>query len=418
MGHRGQSGEQSRADGRSRRRGVVVTVVAVLVALVPASAVHAIAPGAKSNGTGTSGYPGVGTPDALQNPACDAETGKVRIPIQGGRALPPCVRAWPENADNGGSTAPGVTADSIKVLFRIPPDFTDAQDETFRRMARDAFKMQDRLETWGRKWDLAFVKGTSNDEAGQRADAVEIALTHKPFAVINHLPTGVLPVFEAELARRNIVVFGWVSLWEDLQAFPGYRYTFSMDDRIRAMHIAEFVGKRLDGRRAEWAGDKSLKQKERVFGLVYPEGANLDIDFLNSQFARQGVKIAETQVYPADMERAQSQATLAVAADAVAGSHDGDLPDGVPLRRSRSPARPPGRTGSPNGSSPGSLRSTRRCCPGRWTRSSGSTPSASARWRPRSRARRTTTSRCTSGTSGTRQRTAPTSDPSTRRAST
>ena len=256
MGHRGQSGEQSRADGRSRRRVVVVTVVAVLVALVPASAVQAIAPRANSNGTGTSGYPGVGTPDALKNPACDTETGKVRIPIQGGRALPPCVRAWPENADNGGSTAPGVTADSIKVLFRIPPDFTDAQDETFRRMARDAFKMQDRLETWGRKWDLAFVKGTSNDEAGQHADAVEIALTHKPFAVINHLPTGVLPVFEAELARRNIVVFGWVSLWEDLQAFPGYRYTFSMDDRIRAMHIAEFVGKRLDGRRAEWAGDK------------------------------------------------------------------------------------------------------------------------------------------------------------------
>jgi hypothetical protein len=284
--------------------------VVALVALAPAGAVDAYAPRVSS--TGTAGYPGVGTEDALRNPDCDPATGKVRIPIQGSRALPPCVRAWPEDGDNGGPTAPGVTAGAIKVVFRTPPNFTDAEEETFRRMARDAFEMQDRLETWGREWDLAFVKGTSNDEAGQRADAVDIALTHKPFAVINHVPTGVLPVFEAELARRNIVVFGWVSLWQDLQAFPGYRYAFSMDDRIRALHIAEFVGKRLDGRRAEWAGDRSLRQKERVFGFVYPEGANLDIDFLEQQFARQGVKVAETHAYPADAERAQNHATLAV----------------------------------------------------------------------------------------------------------
>lgn len=295
------------ADGR---RLLALGALVPLLAFASAGVGRATMPSVRPAG---SGYPGVGTDQALRNPACDPETGLVKIPIQGARALPPCVRPWPQSADNGGSTAPGVTRKSIKVVFRYPPNLAAEQQGAFRRVARDAFHMQDRMETWGRTWDLAFVEGTSNDEAGQRADAVNIALTQKPFAVVNHVPTGVLPVLEAELARRHIVVFGWTSLWEDLQAFPGYRYAFNMDDRVRALHVSEFVGKRLAGRRAEWAGQQSLERRKRVFGLVYPEAANIDIEFLERQFARRGVKVSEVLAYPGDPERAQNHAELAVA---------------------------------------------------------------------------------------------------------
>src|SRR5262245_44982057 len=56
---------------------------------------------------------GVGSSAALNNPDCDAETGRIKFPTL---AAPQCVKPWKNDADNGGATAQGVTKDAIKVV--------------------------------------------------------------------------------------------------------------------------------------------------------------------------------------------------------------------------------------------------------------------------------------------------------------
>src|SRR5207249_3690716 len=62
------------------------------------------------------------TPVALKNPACDPSTGRFKFPYY---AAPPCVKVWKKGADNGGTTAPGVTKDTIKIVVlwnELPTD--------------------------------------------------------------------------------------------------------------------------------------------------------------------------------------------------------------------------------------------------------------------------------------------------------
>src|SRR3954466_13871038 len=57
--------------------------------------------------------------DIQWGPNCDPATGKGKV--RSGYA-PPCVAPWP-GGDNGGKTAPGVTADTITVaLYQAQPD--------------------------------------------------------------------------------------------------------------------------------------------------------------------------------------------------------------------------------------------------------------------------------------------------------
>ena len=54
-----------------------------------------------------------------RTPACDPETGRLRY---GSRYRPPCVLEWAAGEANGGATAPGVTATTIRVAVLVPAD--------------------------------------------------------------------------------------------------------------------------------------------------------------------------------------------------------------------------------------------------------------------------------------------------------
>lgn len=282
-------------------RGPIAIVVVVVVAVVAFVLVGGGGDDDDSGDTASGGqdsssgggeadaeFPGIGTEEALANPQCDAESGLVKIPTF---RRPQCVKEWPEGEDNGGATSPGVTGESIKVVVRIPSTTEPEAEEVIRQEGQNAFDMvADHLETWGRDWELVFHKASGEDEAAQRADATEIANDIQPFAAVSNSSTGAFPVWEAELAARGVVVFGWVQSWEDQQAQPGYRWSFFLDDRLRLTHTAEYIGKRLAGSPARWAGDEALQDQERKFAVVYSEESTMDIDYLRERLAEHDVE--------------------------------------------------------------------------------------------------------------------------------
>ncbi len=99
----------------SRSRGTRVQVVGMAVITVLSVALTGLAAGtaqAASESTLAKNDPGIGTAEALENPRCDPATKRMKYQSY---SAPLCVKAWKDGADNGGATAQGVTAKTIKV---------------------------------------------------------------------------------------------------------------------------------------------------------------------------------------------------------------------------------------------------------------------------------------------------------------
>ena len=101
----------------------------MIVGTVAATAVTGRAAGGAASGPITFDEAKAQGKDVAWGPNCDTSTGKVAVPS--GYA-PPCVAPW-KGGDNGGSTAPGVTEDTITVaLYQAQPCLlytSDAADE-------------------------------------------------------------------------------------------------------------------------------------------------------------------------------------------------------------------------------------------------------------------------------------------------
>jgi hypothetical protein len=195
-----------------RRRLVGVAAACALVT----TAIATVPAGAASSGGGDAG---VGTKAALQSPNCDPATERIRFPALG---APPCVKPWKNGADNGGATAQGVTKDAIKVVVLYVDVIQDDRSpaSTYKNQATGGFSNQrdpiidadavygHSFETWGRKVEYVFVKGSGADETAQRADATKVAAM-KPFAVFDaaiqggNQSNGGL-IFETTLQQRGV----------------------------------------------------------------------------------------------------------------------------------------------------------------------------------------------------------------------
>ncbi len=260
------------------RRLVAVAVVTLTVGAVTVPEAVAHAPQAqrpaKDRGTG------IGTPAALNGPHCDPDTGHVAVP-QTFTAV--CVRPFPEGGDNGGATARGVTATTIKVVgvipnaeqeaaFRtrgqaLPRDAATGGPGTWEQAFRDmAAPYEAFFEQWGRTIEWDFYTSTGSDEPAQRADAVAI-VDPVPFAALV-VPGG--NVLETELAQRRVLVLGPGTNTEAREQTP-YRFgAFATDTAASAVNTGEFVAKALAGRKARWAGDESMHTRTRAFATVFP----------------------------------------------------------------------------------------------------------------------------------------------------
>src|SRR5690606_11792912 len=139
-----QTAPDRRAARRRRSSWVPFVAVAAVVAIVVGVLVVTGGDdGADEPASADTAGPDGGTPpylswtdaDPLDAPDCDPETGRIRVPIY---TAPNCVPEWDDDADNGGATWQGVTADTITVVVYQSQDpladalrsQVDVQDET------------------------------------------------------------------------------------------------------------------------------------------------------------------------------------------------------------------------------------------------------------------------------------------------
>lgn len=257
--------------------------------------------------------------------------------------MPPCMGLRKGYAGrNGGATARGVTDKTVKlVFFRSQADpattailtgakLADAQDDVERIYDTLVRYSNLHYQTWGRQIVYQFYDASgkdTNDEA-MKADAVKIAQTIKPFAVIGGPKT-----LGVELVQRGVICICTVSLTSQFyMSNPPYFFGSLPTLTEYSINVAEYIGKRLKGRKAKWAGDEQnpaqrFRSKERKFGLIYIEGQNGQVDpegkrfrdHFVGQLAKYGVKLAAESGYIYDPGRNQQDMTSMIASMRAAG---------------------------------------------------------------------------------------------------
>jgi hypothetical protein len=265
-------------------------------------------------------------------PSCDTSTGKVAVPT--GYA-PPCVEPWPapgSASDNGGATAPGVTADTITIaLYQAQPDLL--QQSFFQASGSDESLAAERettqqyidffsahYELYGRKVKLVTVKasGPPDDDVAAKADAIKVATEIHAFASFGG--PGQTPAYAEELAARGVLCVGDCVIAQPqsfLEAHSPYVWPTTASPEQASLHWAAFVGRQLGTKPARHAGDPALAKKKRVYGVVhYDDAAGTfakSVSSFERQLAKYGVKPAVTIPYSLDLTTAQQDARTIIA---------------------------------------------------------------------------------------------------------
>ena len=246
---------------------------------------------------------------------CDTETGRVAVPYY---YAPEC---FADVADNGGETAPGVTADSIKIVVYIAPEQDAVLDFITAAIANDDTNAQvqetyqgyvDLLnatyQTYGRTVELEFLQGSgqSQDEVSARADAVRAVEEMGAFAVWGS--PALNDAWSQELAARGVPCIGCFGLPEP---DPNIFTTLPSTDQNRLI-LAEYMLTKLAGNPAEHAGDEALQTQERSFGHLYIETSQASVDQANqlqADLEAGGSGFTDQRAYTLDPARLQEQAT-------------------------------------------------------------------------------------------------------------
>jgi Periplasmic binding protein len=255
---------------------------------------------------------------------CDTELGTLAVRDF---FAPDCYA--PFSGDNGGETATGVTAESIKVVWYQEPDDdliiryitdailvddTNAQEfETVQRFVTDYYERF--YEFYGRRIELVQFEGSGSvaDPVAARADAVRIATEIQPFAVLGG-PT-LTSAFADELAVRGVPCIsctpGQPEEWY-AQRDP-FVWALAAGPVQSRQHVAEFIGQQLVGKNAEFAGDEAFRSQPRRFGLVWLDSSD-ESPAINDRFvellAAEGAEVVENLPYelvPTTLQAAASQ---------------------------------------------------------------------------------------------------------------
>jgi hypothetical protein len=251
---------------------------------------------------------------------------------------PPCVPKWPAGADNGGSTAAGVSAKEIKVLFfreeknpvveqlinREGLSRTVAQEKAYVEAATDF--VNKRYELYGRKIVVEYYEADCPEtppNVPQCRDAAREAIRRKPFAVV--WPVPLYPEVFDDFYRAGIVAIGG---WHfDNAYFAGrrpYRWDVFMDGSQSADFISEYYCKKLVGKNATHSGaviHRSFPnggrrgEVPRKLGIIVPEteATVLNAKRVANAVGRCGGGKVEIATYASNIEQAQRQASANVA---------------------------------------------------------------------------------------------------------
>lgn len=322
--------------GAIRRRVSLSLRTAVVVGTAIALVLPAYLAGAAQRAPGTGKPPagsGINTSAAYANPQCDRDAGPYGLlAFLPGNPRPVCLPEW-KGGDNGGATYTGVTANSIKVIALlpneqqtaalprqgIPTNYATGRPGTIRDALEDALAVYEHFfggkYTYGRDIDLEFVVSSGSDEAAQRADAVAVKAKN-PFIVIDAVGTSV-NVFNTEIAAAKIPNFSLNATVDETLKQAPYRWG-QTDPVAGTLNAAEFIGKQLARKKAQYAGDPAMQGRTRKFGLVV--ASVIEVDHFDKELAKHGVKIASdaTITYPGttatlgDPAVAQEQAPVAI----------------------------------------------------------------------------------------------------------
>ncbi|HVM40562.1 MAG TPA: hypothetical protein VM618_07280, partial [Acidimicrobiia bacterium] len=244
--------------------------------------------------------------------------------------------------DNGGATFQGVTADKVVIvrwLGQLDPAteaiLSGASLSDGRPKIKETFDAlftysNQHYETYGREVvyvDMQASGPSENDEA-MKADALKIAKEIKPFAVIEGDPAAGIPnVLARELAQLGVLCLCTTSLTSDFyKELPPLIWSSLPTATEYAEHSAEYIAKKLWGKKAQFAGDEQLptqrmKEQTRKFGLIYLEGARGRVDpegrrvrdtFVRA-FARYGMKFDAEVGYIYDPGRNQADVSNIIA---------------------------------------------------------------------------------------------------------
>lgn len=204
--------------------------------------------------------------------SCDRETKRVKLPSL---YAPPCLAN--REGIEGGDTYRGVTADSIKVVLYEaadddaaaalqanldPPEQRSQVRQDHLRMLESTFQM------WGRTLDIVVMKGRGVDEENARADAVKVATEIGAFASIGG--PAQQSAYAEELAARGVLCISCGLSMPDstYQANAPYIWGNLQTAEQFLLYLGDLVVGQLNGKKAEFAGDPAMRDRERVFGAV------------------------------------------------------------------------------------------------------------------------------------------------------
>lgn len=258
---------------------------------------------------------------------CDTSTGRVKIPSW---YAPTCVA--PFRGSNGGATAPGVTAETIKVIVWIGDPSKDplqaalvrsAGSDTDVRTAEENYRgwidlYSQYAELYGRRIEVSFFKGSGapSDPVAAKADAQAI-IDQQPFAVLGG--PNQTDAFADEITAAKIMCMGCstASPTKFMRDRAPYIWTTGQLPEQASTLAAEMIGNLFAGRKAQWAGDPALRSRTRVFGAVHydtPAGQQREaFRTFKSLLAERDIELASDTRYYLDLARAQENARTIIA---------------------------------------------------------------------------------------------------------
>jgi Periplasmic binding protein len=300
----------------------LIVLVAALIAMVAVVPSRVPEDAAASGGGGTATEVGEGQPATgwgTTVTACDGP----QVPDMS--YSPPCFAF---TGDNGGATSRGVTADTIRVAYRITPDDNLLKtladlggvqlDESNEEQARTAEGLVEyvnqNFQLYGRRIELVRYDGRGQllQEflgAGQDAatnDSIRVANEIGAFADV----TGLSQPYADGLYRNGVISVG--APYMSREWFNSRRpYTWSNvpDCTAVADVSAEYTNKRLLGRDALFAGG-DLADAPRTMAVIAPNNLEYQqcADAFEGGLAAEGNALAVRLDYTLDVATLQSQA--------------------------------------------------------------------------------------------------------------
>ena len=250
----------------------------------------------------------------------------------------PCMPAF--SGDNGGATSRGVTADEIVIVERVFPETANSQaiaavstqagvatDEQqnaifreFTTYFNEHFELYGRTVRWVR-YESRF--GSSTDEIqgkgreGACLDADVIAQELGAFAVVGERAGAVSGPMAECAAQRGVMTLNGAAYFPETfyRELHPYAWAFTMECERISAQLAEYIGKRLLGKPARFAGDDGLRSTTRSFATYVPNNdeyqrcADVTDDVLRRDF---GIEPGSRYNYTLDVSRFPDEAARGV----------------------------------------------------------------------------------------------------------